>query len=429
MQAHTYFNDGFQIYYNPQHQNYTPGQQQFFENHNFVGLESTSAYENATALEDYNTSQTMVMQNINGDPNMSAQMFQFQQQQIYNSHPQLTGSEGYHNASLSYQEAAHDSSSQHQLMMNFNNDFSSHHAQSQFDSFPMISTNFVSDQQAYITPPFSNELAEQNYTTITGSQAQQQFQSQVSNKLVPLSGFPTIDTFNNAPISPIETPLSSPTSSSLESSQVKAIDSNKPQLATPVSPKKPKIGRRLSSPKISISSSRRSSVPNAKVLKPTVKRAATTPTLPSTVTSNLTQHTTQPGPIPATKPKIAKDPVTGEELLMFSYSKRKIIKNFSIKCPGDQQKLENILSTLPQEFTLENCVYPRAMGTEEEYKGNRYNYEKECNEIGWGLSWLNPELRNHRGLIQRAVDSWRNTRPDKKLRSRRVRKSELNVDK
>lgn len=77
---------------------------------------------------------------------------------------------------------------------------------------------------------------------------------------------------------------------------------------------------------------------------------------------------------------------------------------------------------LSQEFRSSNCVYPRACCTKDIYKGNRYNYESECNEVGWALSQLNPTLREKRGLIQRAVDSWRNSNQDPKLRSRRVRR-------
>jgi hypothetical protein len=42
--------------------------------------------------------------------------------------------------------------------------------------------------------------------------------------------------------------------------------------------------------------------------------------------------------------------------------------------------------------------------------------------VGWALAQLNPCLRGKRGLIQRAVDSWRNSNQDPRLRSRRVRR-------
>lgn len=144
-------------------------------------------------------------------------------------------------------------------------------------------------------------------------------------------------------------------------------------------------------------------------------RRKTITNLPFTKTGS---HTTQPGPIPASEPKLKIDQENGDELLSFSYSKQKIITNFVVRCPAKSIEINDI----PHKFKVENCVYPRAMVPPEEYKGNRGKYERECNEIGWRLSWYNVEIRNHRGLIQRAVDSWRNTRSDKTIRSRRVRK-------
>ncbi|CAO3688141.1 unnamed protein product [Rhizopus stolonifer] len=71
----------------------------------------------------------------------------------------------------------------------------------------------------------------------------------------------------------------------------------------------------------------------------------------------------------------------------------------------------------------ENCVYPRANLPREEYKGNRWAYETECNTLGWKLAYLNvSEIAGKRGLIQRAVDSYRNRYPS--MRSRRVARQE-----
>lgn len=68
-------------------------------------------------------------------------------------------------------------------------------------------------------------------------------------------------------------------------------------------------------------------------------------------------------------------------------------------------------------------VYPRANLPKEEYKGNRWAYETECNVLGWKLAWLNAsEISGKRGLIQRAVDSYRNRYPS--MRSRRVARQE-----
>jgi hypothetical protein len=59
----------------------------------------------------------------------------------------------------------------------------------------------------------------------------------------------------------------------------------------------------------------------------------------------------------------------------------------------------------------------------EDYDGNRWEYETSCNKLGWQLCWLNQDqLSGRRGLIQRAVDSYRNRHAE--MRSRRVTRQE-----
>lgn len=68
-------------------------------------------------------------------------------------------------------------------------------------------------------------------------------------------------------------------------------------------------------------------------------------------------------------------------------------------------------------------MYPRANLPRETYRGNRWAYETECNMLGWKLAYLNAnEIAGKRGLIQRAVDSYRNRYPS--MRSRRVARQE-----
>lgn len=128
----------------------------------------------------------------------------------------------------------------------------------------------------------------------------------------------------------------------------------------------------------------------------------------------------RPGPIPATSTRTQYNQETGTEELVFFYSKRKQVKKYTIKCPAASFMEKEL--PYEEDFLNKNCIYPRAMGDESSYKGNRRNYEMQCNRIGWRLASLNPELREQRGLIQRAVDSWRNTREDVRLRSRRAKK-------
>ncbi|KIW27691.1 uncharacterized protein PV07_07410 [Cladophialophora immunda] len=125
-----------------------------------------------------------------------------------------------------------------------------------------------------------------------------------------------------------------------------------------------------------------------------------------------------PGPIPATTPLKIRQDGNGVQWIAFEYSRDRVKMEYTIRCD-----VESVDATvLSQEFKSENCVYPRACVPKEQYKGNRLTYETDCNHVGWALAELNPCLRGKRGLIQRAVDSWRNSNQDPRLRSRRVRR-------
>ncbi|TKX20778.1 hypothetical protein C1H76_7166 [Elsinoe australis] len=125
-----------------------------------------------------------------------------------------------------------------------------------------------------------------------------------------------------------------------------------------------------------------------------------------------------PGPIPATTPLVVKQDQSGVQWIAFEYSRDRIKQEYTIRCDVESVDTER----LSDEFKSANCVYPRAYVHKEQYKGNRLQYETECNAVGWSLAKLNPVLQEKRGLIQRAVDSWRNSNQDPKLRSRRVRR-------
>lgn len=145
----------------------------------------------------------------------------------------------------------------------------------------------------------------------------------------------------------------------------------------------------------------------------------------SATASNNTQSasradpaTAAPGPIPATTPLVVRQDQNGVQWIAFEYSRDRIKSEYTIRC--DVESVDT--TTLSEEFKTQNCVYPRACRTDEPYKGNRLHYESECNTVGWALAELNPNLRDKRGLIQRAVDSWRNSNQNPRLRSRRVRR-------
>ncbi|RMD43443.1 hypothetical protein DV735_g1684, partial [Chaetothyriales sp. CBS 134920] len=125
-----------------------------------------------------------------------------------------------------------------------------------------------------------------------------------------------------------------------------------------------------------------------------------------------------PGPIPATTPLVVRQDGNGVQWIAFEYSRDRVKMEYTIRCDVESVNTDS----LSQEFKSENCVYPRACVPKEQYKGNRLAYETDCNQVGWALAELNPCLRGKRGLIQRAVDSWRNSNQDTRLRSRRVRR-------
>lgn len=162
-----------------------------------------------------------------------------------------------------------------------------------------------------------------------------------------------------------------------------------------------------------------------------------------------------PGPIPATIPTMVHRDANGVDWIQFVYSKERVKTTYTIRCDIESVNTESnpaaesstasefdspsspALSSSPpetsstpnpstaplsDEFKRINCIYPRATVPPSEYKGNRQKYETECNYIGWCLAALNPILQGQRGLIQRAVDSWRNTNANLSMRSRRVRR-------
>ena len=125
-----------------------------------------------------------------------------------------------------------------------------------------------------------------------------------------------------------------------------------------------------------------------------------------------------PGPIPATTPLVVRQDNNGVQWIAFEYSRDRVKMEYTIRCDVESVNVEQ----LGADFKTENCVYPRACCSKEQYRGNRLIYETECNTVGWALAELNQCLRGKRGLIQRAVDSWRNSNQDPRLRSRRVRR-------
>lgn len=111
--------------------------------------------------------------------------------------------------------------------------------------------------------------------------------------------------------------------------------------------------------------------------------------------------------------------IDGIEYITFLYSHDRLVKEYTVRTDVQHVNLEEI----PAGFCVQNAIYPRANVARHEYDGNRWEYETSCNKLGWELCWLNQEqLCGRRGLIQRAVDSYRNRHAE--MRSRRVTRQE-----
>lgn len=123
--------------------------------------------------------------------------------------------------------------------------------------------------------------------------------------------------------------------------------------------------------------------------------------------------------------------VDGEERLCFKYN-TKISENALSQMPRTELDdnefcvrfdLDSVdVTKLNDKFKNDNCVYPRANCDYDEYKGNRWDYETECNRLAWQFVSLNPVLLyGKKGLIQRAVDSYRNIYKDNKRKYKQDR--------
>ncbi|CAO3600349.1 unnamed protein product [Absidia cylindrospora] len=107
--------------------------------------------------------------------------------------------------------------------------------------------------------------------------------------------------------------------------------------------------------------------------------------------------------------------IDGVEYITFLYSHKRLVKEYTV-CANVASIDED---TIPMLFKAQNTIYPRANVERSKYDGNRWDYETTCNTLGWKLCWLNQsQLCGRRGLIQRAVDSYRNRHAE--MRSRRV---------
>ncbi|KAH3685238.1 hypothetical protein WICPIJ_003782 [Wickerhamomyces pijperi] len=143
--------------------------------------------------------------------------------------------------------------------------------------------------------------------------------------------------------------------------------------------------------------------------------------------------TAKQGPLPAYDPIITINEAENTETITFPYTKKQPILSYSLTIPRFTESTRwNLLKSLniPEKFRLENAIYTKALAPEQLYRGKRQNYEMDCNELGWIISWFNQDqIRGNKGLLQRAVDNWRNSRGKIELMSRRQRRTVSKLDK
>lgn len=135
--------------------------------------------------------------------------------------------------------------------------------------------------------------------------------------------------------------------------------------------------------------------------------------------------------LPASQPYIRI--VDGEERLCFKYN-TKISETALNAMPRAELEdnefcvrfdLDSVdISKISEKFKADNVIYPRANVPKEMYTGNRWQYETECNKLAWQFVTLNHVLLyGKKGLIQRAVDSYRKF--NKQSRNRRIVKDDM----
>lgn len=119
--------------------------------------------------------------------------------------------------------------------------------------------------------------------------------------------------------------------------------------------------------------------------------------------------------LPASEPYIRI--VDGEERLCFKYNTK--VSETALNAMPRSELEENEfcvrfdldtvdISKISEKFKADNVIYPRANVAKESYTGNRWAYETECNKLAWQFVTLNHVLLyGKKGLIQRAVDSYR----------------------
>ncbi|OZJ02511.1 hypothetical protein BZG36_04255 [Bifiguratus adelaidae] len=108
--------------------------------------------------------------------------------------------------------------------------------------------------------------------------------------------------------------------------------------------------------------------------------------------------------------------IDGIEYMTFEDRQKSGSKEYTIRIDVDQVDL----SRLSDDFKIKCCIYPNAI-SRETYKGLRFEYESDCNFLGWKLAARNRDvLEGKKGLIQRATNAYRYQYPDERFKRRKA---------
>jgi hypothetical protein len=92
--------------------------------------------------------------------------------------------------------------------------------------------------------------------------------------------------------------------------------------------------------------------------------------------------------------------------IAFVYGGGGVKKKYTIRTDTESVNVDE----LPQDFRVDNCVYPHAYEASHANKSNHLVDQYTCNVTGWALAQLNPCLRGNQRLLRRAVGGFQCTR-------------------
>ncbi|KAL4961171.1 uncharacterized protein BDV14DRAFT_204021 [Aspergillus stella-maris] len=113
---------------------------------------------------------------------------------------------------------------------------------------------------------------------------------------------------------------------------------------------------------------------------------------------------TSPMALAVIAPSVLPKDKNGCSWVSFRYTRYELELEYIIRADVEFINLDD----LSNDFKAENCIYPEVyMGeNQNEISTEDVRFKEACNGIGWALAKLNPLLRGHAGILQRAVETW-----------------------